>query len=62
MAGEPGATITPQACSPIRTDKARVRPTITVTCRDDFSRRTLAIRRIGAPMPHADRAASSPHR
>jgi hypothetical protein len=55
---DPGATITPQACSPIRLDHSRPMPTIAATCLEDFSCSTLALRSIGVSLSNAAGAAS----
>jgi len=54
----PRATITPQACSPIRLDHSRPKPTIDASCLEDFSCSTLALRTIGASLSNAAGAAS----
>lgn len=54
----PRATITPQACSPIRLDHSRSKPTIAATYLEDFSYSTFALRTIGVSHSNAAGAAS----
>jgi hypothetical protein len=55
---DPVATITPQACSPIRLDHSRSKPTIAATCLEDFSCSAFALRTIGVSLSNAAGAAS----
>jgi len=53
-----GGTISPQACSPIRFDDARLKPTIAARCWADLSCSTLMLRAIAASASIAASAAS----